>query len=280
MGTYTYMHNGEIKDTDRLISVRDTAPLRGYGLFDYFKVIEGVPVFVEDHIARLLKSCEGLDLSIPYDANQLKAMILKMIDHHPVDTFAIRFLVTPGVGIDSGTKGDSPEVFCIGEPIILPSSDDIAKGWKLISFEYTRYLFEFKSINYLQLMTNKKLLKDQNANDFIFKHNGFISESTRANVFFVKDSQTLVTSSENILEGVTRKKLIENLPPHYEIEIRPIHYAELKDFKEAFITGSSKNVMPVFTIDEIHYDRENTVTRDVKSRFDLITSSYIKAFRR
>jgi branched-chain amino acid aminotransferase len=280
MGTYTYMHNGEIKDTDRLISVRDTAPLRGYGLFDYFKVIEGVPVFVEDHIARLLKSCEGLDLSIPYDANQLKAMILKMIDHHPVDTFAIRFLVTPGVGIDSGTKGDSPEVFCIGEPIILPSSDDIAKGWKLISFEYTRYLFEFKSINYLQLMTNKKLLKDQNANDFIFKHNGFISESTRANVFFVKDSQTLVTSSENILEGVTRKKLIENLPPYYEIEIRPIHYAELKGFKEAFITGSSKNVMPVFTIDDIHYDRENTVTRDIKSCFELITSSYINAFRR
>ena len=274
------MHNGEIKDTDRLISVRDTAPLRGYGLFDYFKVIKGVPIFVEDHIARLLKSCEGLDLEIPYNASQLRAMIMKMIEHHPVEAFAIRFLVTPGVGIDSGSKGEQPEVFCIGEPIVFPTSEDIAKGWKLISFEYTRYLFQFKSINYLQLMTNKKLLLDQNANDFLFVHNGFVSESTRANMFFVAQDGRLITSSENILEGVTRKRLLEHLVPDYTIEVRSIAFSELPSFKEAFITGSSKNIMPVFTIDNITYSKDNSVTQAIISRFDQMTDEYIRDFKK
>ena len=273
------MHNGVIQNTDRLISVRDTAPLRGYGLFDYFKVIEGIPVFMEDHIARLLRSCEGLDLDIPYDAAGLKEMIMAVIDHHPVKTFAIRFLVTPGVGPDSGTKGETPEVFCIGEPIIFPSQADITQGWKLISYEYVRYLHSYKSINYLQLMANKKLLKANEANDFIFKHNGFISESTRANVFFVKNEKTLVTSSEYILEGVTRKKLLENLPPYYSIEVRPVKYEELPSFTEAFISGSSKNIMPVFAIDDIRFSYDNPVTRDVLARFDQMTKDYIRNFK-
>lgn len=272
------MHNGVIQSTDRLISVRDTAALRGYGLFDYFKVIDGVPVFVEDHIARLLKSCEGLHLEIPYDAAALKKMIMSVIDRHPVKTFAVRFLVTPGVGPDSGTKGDHPEVFCIGEPIIFPSESDITKGWKLLSYEYTRYLHQYKSINYLQLMANKNLLKENNANDFLFKHDGFVSESTRANIFFVKDGSTLVTSSEYILEGVTRKRLLENLPPDFTIEVRPVKFEELPSFKEAFISGSSKNIMPVFAIDDIKYSQHNPVTKEILKRFEKMTQDYIKNF--
>ena len=272
------MHNGVIQATDRLISVRDTAALRGYGLFDYFKVIDGVPVFVEDHIARLLKSCVGLDLQIPYDASALKTMIMTVIENHPVKTFAVRFLVTPGVGPDSGTKGDIPEVFCIGEPIVFPSESDIAKGWKLLSYEFTRYLHQYKSINYLQLMANKNLLKNNNANDFLFVHNGFVSESTRANVFFVKDENTLVTSSEFILEGVTRKRLLENLPPDFKIEVRPIKFDELPSFKEAFISGSSKNIMPVFEIDDIHYSNDNPVTKKILQRFEKMTQDYIEQF--
>jgi branched-chain amino acid aminotransferase len=278
MDMYTYMHNGVIQSTDRLISVRDTAALRGYGLFDYFKVIEGVPVFVEDHIARLLRSCKGLDLDIPYDASALKSMIMTVIKNHPVKTFAVRFLVTPGVGPDSGTKGDTPEVFCIGEPISFPSDSDIAKGWKLLSYEYARYLHQFKSINYLQLMANKNLLKNHNANDFLFKYNGFVSESTRANIFFVKDERTLVTSSEFILEGVTRKRLLENLTPDFRIEVRPVKYEELSSFKEAFISGSSKNIMPVFAIDDIRYNSDNPVTKEILKRFEKITQEYIAQY--
>jgi branched-chain amino acid aminotransferase len=274
---YTYMHNGVIQNTDRLISVRDTVALRGYGLFDYFKVIDGVPIFVEDHLARLMKSCKGLHLAIPYDENHLKDMIMTVIEHHPVKTFAVRFLVTPGVGIDSGTKGDVPEVFCIGESIIFPSEADIAQGWKLITYEYARYLHQFKSINYLQLMANKHLLKEHNANDFLFKYNGNVSESTRANIFYVKDQNTLVTSNEFILEGVTRKKLLEHLADDYTIEVRPVAYDELKTFKEAFITGSSKNIMPVFVIDDIEFSRDNGVTQDILRRFEEMTRAYIGA---
>jgi D-alanine transaminase/branched-chain amino acid aminotransferase len=268
------MYNGKVMDTDRLISVKDTAPLRGYGLFDYFKVIDSVPVFVEDHIARLQRSCKGLRLEIPYSDEQLLEMIHKMIEIHPVDTFAIRFLVTPGVGIDSATKGES-EVFCIGEPITLPTVDDLAKGQKLITLDYVRFLPEYKSINYLALMAYKHLLAEHKANDFLFIHNGKISESTRSNIFFIDHDGGLHTTHEYVLEGVTRKQLLSLLEDDFKINIRTIDAKEINNFKEAFLTGSSKNVMPISQIDDCIYDKNNHFTHKIIKLFDQHSKQYI-----
>jgi branched-chain amino acid aminotransferase len=275
---YTYMHNGVLVDTDRLISVRDTAPLRGYGLFDYFKVIEGVPVFVEDHIARLQKSCKGLHLDIPYTDSQLLDMINGIIAVHPVDTFAIRFLVTPGVGVDSATKGDC-EVFCIGEPISLPSPADLQKGQKLITMDYVRYLPEYKSVNYLALMVHKHLLAEKQANDFLFVHQGKISESTRSNMFFIAHDGSIHTTDEYILEGVTRKQLLHIIKDSHKVHIRTIQASEIPTFKEAFLTGSSKNVMPITQIDDHLYNADNNYTRALIALFDHHSNAYIKSIK-
>lgn len=276
---YTYMHNGTIAQNENLVSIRDVGILRGYGLFDYFKVISGVPVFVEDHLDRLFMSCAGLCIPIPYTRLEVLSMIHEIIALHPIDTFAIRIVVTAGVGLDSSTAGN-PNVYCIGEPIHLPNDADRSKGIRLTKMEYTRYLYQYKSVNYISLMAHKHLLDEANAADFLYTHHGFVSESTRSNIFFIDQNDTVVTSNEYILEGVTRLRLLKLLNQNnIATEIRPIEVSELTNFKAAFITGSSKNIMPVRSIDTTEY-KDNALLDSIIELFNQHSMSYIDMYNR
>ena len=268
------LHNGVKVDSEYRISVRDLIVLRGYGLFDFFKVLDYTPIFLDDHIARLKKSCMGLNIAFNYTDQEVADMVYNVIKLDGSADMAIRFIVTPGAGKDSTTPGET-QVFCLSETIKLPDAVALLKGVSLRSYDHRRYLFEYKSINYLSLLANKPSLEEAEADDFLYVFNGEVSESTRSNVFFVTDDNKVVTSPNAILEGITRKQLLSIIPDHYDLEIRPIFVSELVGFKEAFMTGSTKNVMPIFKIDDIIYSRENIVSQNLSRLFEEHTQKYI-----
>jgi D-alanine transaminase/branched-chain amino acid aminotransferase len=273
------LHNGVKVDSEYRISVRDLVVLRGYGLFDFFKVLDYTPIFLDDHIARLKKSCKGLNIDFKYTDQEVADMVYKVIDLDGSADMAIRFVVTPGAGKDSATAGDT-QVFCLGEAIKLPDAEALLKGVTLRTYEHQRYLYEYKSVNYISLLANKPLLEEAEADDFLYIFNGEVSESSRSNVFFVTQDNIVITSPNTILEGITRKQLLEIIPDHYELEVRPIFLSELISFKEAFMTGSTKNVMPIFKIDNIIYSRDNLVSQNLSRLFEDHTQNYIRKHKK
>jgi branched-chain amino acid aminotransferase len=80
----------------------------------------------------------------------------------------------------------------------------------------------------------------------IYHHNGFISESSRSNIFVIKNGK-IATPDQNILHGITRKRVLELDPT---IEIRPISFEELLDADELFMTATTKKILPVTMIDD------------------------------
>ncbi|HUC82493.1 MAG TPA: aminotransferase class IV, partial [Flavisolibacter sp.] len=74
-----------------------------------------------------------------------------------------------------------------------------------------------------------------------------------ANFFLVTEEGRLVTPSKNILQGITRKKLLEMAGDFYPVEERDITLDELKTAREAFITSTTKQILPVRQIDEIAF---------------------------
>ena len=69
---YPYLYiNGEILPQEKaLIPVYDLGLLRGLGIFDFFRVLEGIPVFAEDHIERLENSMRMLDFNTGIGTDQ------------------------------------------------------------------------------------------------------------------------------------------------------------------------------------------------------------------
>ena len=83
-------------------------------------------------------------------------------------------------------------------------------------------------------------------------HNGLhISEAVRSNFFIIDQEDTIVTTDQDILFGITRKQLLQVAQNFYKIEVRPISLTELYTAKEAFLTSSTKGVLPVVQIDDL-----------------------------
>ncbi len=97
------------------------------------------------------------------------------------------------------------------------------------------------------------LLAENNAFEAILvNHDKTISEGSKSNAFFVKGNSIITARDEDVLLGVTRSKVLE-LAQNLNIEIikRKINIEEIKEFDAAFITGTSNNVLPIKSVDDI-----------------------------
>ena len=73
-----------------------------------------------------------------------------------------------------------------------------------------------------------------------------------------------------MLNGITRKNIIKVCEAHsIPFEIRDINIKEIKEAKEAFITSSTKRIIPVRQIDEVVYnsDYASSVAKNI---YDLL----------
>ena len=102
-------------------------------------------------------------------------------------------------------------------------------------------------------------LKEINADDILYHQDGNITECPRANFFIVTAANKLVTPSLNILKGITRARILNAATSLMEVEERNLSMEELKSAKEAFITSTTKMVLPVQAVDDIRFPAERTM---------------------
>ena len=92
-------------------------------------------------------------------------------------------------------------------------------------------------------------LKEQAADDILYYFNDNIRESPRSNFFLVTEDGKLVTPASNILQGVTRKNVIQMASMEYGVEERDVRLHEVQTAREAFITSTTKQIIPVVQLD-------------------------------
>ena len=57
------------------IGVRDLALLRGYGIFDFFRLVGNKPMFLEEHLDRFFRSAGLVKLPITFSKDSLRNKI-------------------------------------------------------------------------------------------------------------------------------------------------------------------------------------------------------------
>ncbi|TME00608.1 MAG: amino acid aminotransferase [Chloroflexi bacterium] len=192
-----------------------------------------------------------IELEIPWSWEHVTAIIYDVIGRNIYKHAAIRILVTGGESEDS--------ILPIGKPMLavliseLPERDmqRFAQGYKLITTAFQRIAPEAKTTNYLVAIRALKEAARRHATDALFVNKqGHVLEATRSN-FFIFRGDTLVTPGKGILMGITRDVVLKLSRGRFPIEVRPILLEELARADEAFITSSSKEIMPVVQIDDI-----------------------------
>jgi branched-chain amino acid aminotransferase len=86
----------------------------------------------------------------------------------------------------------------------------------------------------------------------VLTYDGHISEGSAMNVFMVRDGVVVTPPiTENILEGITRRSVIELLHQEFGLQVveRPIDRTEVYICDEFFITGTAAEVTAVTRVD-------------------------------
>jgi branched-chain amino acid aminotransferase len=98
--------------------------------------------------------------------------------------------------------------------------------------------------------------------------NGEISESSRSNIFIIKDGQ-VSTPDKHVLHGITRKHVMDIVG---EVAIRPIYFEEMLEADEVFITSTTKVLLPVNQIDNrvIGNGKVGKRTLDILEKFKAL----------
>jgi len=254
--------NGAIVPTSgAYISIQDLALHRGYSVFDYMRTYSGIPFHLDDHIARFFNSAKALHLKVPHTKEKIKEIIDELLHLSSHPEIAIKLFLTGGLSPD-GFSPTSPNFIIYTEPFIAPS---LPPAITLETLPYQRPIPHAKTVDYIPAIV---ALQETIADDLLYTSNTHLFECTRANFFAIKDN-TLITPSEGILEGITRKVVLSlsHLPTH----IRPIALSEIPTFTEAFITNSSKGILPIAQIDGTNLPESRPHTTTLQAAFAACT---------
>lgn len=272
---YVHLNGKLISEQNAVLPITDLAILRGYGIFDFLPVINQIPLFFDLYLDRFYASAAQLGLEIPYTRDAFKEHAHELIQQNDFQHSGLRFVLTGGNSADGFTP-TTPNFFMMNQPYKSPTAEMYANGVKLIGLEYIRSLPQIKSLNYLRPIQQLARWKSEGAYDLLYHQNGVITESSRSN-FFIIHNEKVLTPKDDILLGVTRKKVMECISElGIPLEETLVTMEMLKDVDEAFITSSTKGLLAIRQVDDLQISqKEGVMSAAIRERFMDKVQTYV-----
>ncbi len=246
-----YINGRWVHPNEGTISINDVAVLRGYSAFESLRTYNRRPFHFDEHLNRLYRSAEMIELDIPYTREYISNIVHEIIERNTYKHASIRILVTGGETEDGILPSGNAVLAVLSTQLAERDMERFAKGYKVITSRLQRVSPEAKTTNYIEAVRALKEASRRDAVDALFvNEQSHVLEGTRSN-FFVFHGNTLVTPRIGVLIGVTRNTVLDLARGIFTIEERPISFDELAHVDEAFITSSSKEITPIIQIDDI-----------------------------
>ena len=178
-------NNGEFADlSDIAIPIDNIAVNRGYGVFDFFGVVNKKPFYLDRHLDRFFNSLIMLRLHINFSRETIQSHIESVIQKNE----EVHYLKLFAIPLEAEVTPNLACAFYILPVDSMPFNSEVyINGGSLITKEYMRFLPEAKSTNYLPLIYWASEISEVNAIDVLFYYNNTIHETSRGNIFMVKN---------------------------------------------------------------------------------------------
>lgn len=257
------------------ISVADLGLQRAYGVFDYGRTCQGKLFHFRDNLARLRRSAAALRLPVLLSDVEFIEIAEQLIEGSDLANPAIRILLTGGLA-DGSSAFEEPTLVVIAEEMVVYPEEIYERGGTMITAEFQRELPEVKSLNYMHSIRLDPIRRERGAFDILYHSHHGVTECPRNN-FFGFHGDTLVTPKDHVLEGITRRIVLEMARETYAVEERRVEVAELAEFDETFITSTSKRVAPITKVDDrvVGAGAVGTRTRWLMERFEEYVAEYL-----
>jgi branched-chain amino acid aminotransferase len=253
--------DGELVAADaRHLSAFDRGFQLGDGVFETLRARSGRPTELAEHLARLRRSADGLDIPLGDDAEKAIAggiaalLAADELDGADADA-SIRITVSRGTIVARGLlplERPQPTIVIQAWAVPPPPVDHLERGLHLAVSSVRRDpenpLAALKTTSRADYVYARLEARRAGADDALFlTTDGHLSEATSANVFLVRDAELATPALAcAILPGTTRTWL---LGWARDVGLTPVEgwltTADLANADEAFVCSSVAGVLPV-----------------------------------
>ncbi len=252
-----YLNGKFIPKKKAYVSVMDRGFLFGDGIYEVFPVYGKIIVGEEFHLRRLQEGLDTINIVNPHSNEDWGQLIRDLISYHQdYQNQSIYLQVSRGCDEDrKHTHNDLiPTVYMQSTAFTSKSKNDLLKGSSAITRDDIRWnQCNTKSISLLANIIYAQEAKNHQAEETILCRNGVITECSSSNIFIV-NNDCIYTHPEgsHILSGVTRK-IVLNCANDCQILAKEKTFTkqELMQADEVWITSSTREIMPITSIDGI-----------------------------
>lgn len=268
-GNYYYLDGNIIK-----AGAEEYTASGDVSFYEVIRTRKGIPMFFEDHMQRL---SEGISTRYEIDDNMLLEVregLDRLLETESFDEINVK------VTVSFSGREYSVHVCYIASS--YPTDEMISGGVHLVLFHAERFDPGVKLLNErLRLSVNEALQKKHAYEALLVNHEGYITEGSRSNVFFVAADRKIFTAPDSmVLSGITRKHVI-NLCQNEGIELvyQAIRAEDVSRFQSVFITGTSPMVLPAKSIENKIFGSFNPVIEKLRKGYSDMAEESMSRYR-
>ena len=246
-------YNGVFDELENMsIPMGDRVCFFGDGVYDATYSHNYKIFSLDEHIDRFYNSAKLLQIVLPYEKEEMKAILNEMVRKMDTGENFVYFQATRGTDAVRGHafSGDAKANIWIN--IFHKEILDLKKRVQLITMEDTRFFHcNIKTLNLIPSVMASQRAKEAGCFESVFHRNGRVTECAHSNVHIIKDGRLITAPTDNlILPGIARKHIIKacgelGIPVSEE----PYYLEQLMDADEVLVSSAGALCMAADQID-------------------------------
>jgi 4-amino-4-deoxychorismate lyase len=248
---YIYINGQFAKKEEVVISPFDHGFLYGLGVFETFRVYNGHPFLLDDHLERLNEGMRMLNIDATFTREDVLQILQDLLAKNGFSDAYIRFNVSAGNG-EIGLQTESytkPNIIIFSKPL-SPAGEMAEKKTVLLNIKRNtpEGAERLKSHHYLNnVLAKREVGNELNKEGIFLTEEGYLSEGIVSNIFWFKEGILYTPDiATGILNGITRRFVIA-LARKAGVRVREGFYnkEEAESAEEIFLTNSIQEIVPV-----------------------------------
>lgn len=255
MAKICYVNGQYVHQCDAMVHMED----RGYQFSDgvYEVMAFYNRTFMDEtlHMKRLARSLKELAIPMPMSAQALGLVARELLARNDREHGILYLQINRGVARRDHAfpKSVTPSIVMSLTGPKWPTEAQAKQGMKAITLPDIRWKRrDIKSISLLPNVMARQKAAEAGAREAWLVENGYVTEGSATNAYIVNAKGEVMTHplGHNILGGVTRDAVLSLARKNgVKVVEKPFTVKEAMSAKEAFITSTSANVLPVVAID-------------------------------
>ena len=267
-----FIHNFKLK---KVSEFDEYLTSKGTSIYEVIRIQQGIPIFLEDHLNRLFDSADISNLQINESYCDIETLIGELIKKNETKEGKIKLIIH----FEQGNANNEKDLLIYFTPHFFPSFEEYTNGVKIGLCSAMRSTPNAKILNTeARKKANNTIVEEKLFEVLLMNTEGFVTEGSRSNIFFVRNNKVFTPPEKDVLNGVTRRNILKICKQNKIAVIeKSIHFSEIETMDSAFLSGTSLKILPIKYLESTELNINHKLLNRIKELYDQLEIKYISS---